>query len=79
MKVSDPIALLGNAFSFFAVTFKTIYDVFINPFLFREEAKTIDLLEAAKNKRDRADNVTVWTFIFVGIGYMISIAALIKI
>lgn len=77
MTISDPLAFWGNVIGFIAVAAKTGFDLFINPYFFRQLA-SLDLMKAAERKRSWADISTAWTFLVVGIGYAFSIAALIK-
>ncbi|MCV7240576.1 hypothetical protein A5765_17775 [Mycolicibacterium celeriflavum] len=71
-------ALIGNVIGLLAVLAKTAFDLWINPRLYDRDIKSMERLDAAKEKRDRLDKSTLWTFIAVGISYFFSISALVR-
>lgn len=73
MEITNPLALLGNIVALSTLTWKTIYDLVWNPRLFHREIEIVGEIDAAKQKRRRADITTAITFLLLGISYAIFI------
>ena len=73
MDISNPLSFIGNLIALITLSWKTLYDLIINPRLFNQELKSIDTVQAAKNKRNRTDNTTAITFMILALSYAILI------
>ena len=74
----DPYALVGNVVAFSGVTTKTVFDLLINPRIFRRDLEGGTALEAAKRKRDRGDKATVVAFVLLTASYAIFIVGVLR-
>lgn len=66
----ETLSLLGNTISFFALLGTTLYDLWINPTLFRRDLNAgTEHLSAARSKRNRQDTATKVAFVALSIAF----------
>jgi hypothetical protein len=73
MHLSDPLSFAGNLIAVFGLGWKTSYDLWWNTRRFKREITEIGVLEAARQKRERADNSSLTLFIVLLVSYLVFI------
>lgn len=78
MYISSPLTFAANLIALIALSWKTLYDLILNPRRFRSELITMDDIVAARRKRERTDRSTMITFLILAISYALFILEALK-